>query len=455
MAVLKRINKTIVTNLLNTSIPTIIAFLLSDVFTIVDTILIGAIKNESIYAASLSAINISARVLLFISAISRGINVSSSTILSRYLATNDKEKIQSTLIHTIILNVFVISLPLVIICLIFAKPIILFIGNDPMIYEVGKGYYIAIIIGFSFSSFNNIMAFLTRAVGESKTTLKLETFANIFNIIGGIVLINGLWIFPKLNVTGAGIATLIYKIILFFLYIKLLLKSNSKLKIDFKYKFKYDPQMIKNLLKIGLPGSTELLSIRGANIIFTKIIAYLGTTVLAAQQICMTIFNFLVEIGNALSVSVAPLVSKCIGEEKPKTARLYIKYSCLLSLIISTIVGLILVIFFQPILNLYTDSENIKLIVNTVLLVMILAQYVQNIRDVYAGGLRGIGDTKYIAKYTILADVILKLILAYMCIYILNLNLLSVWIVTLLIELFKAFALSIKFNYRKWENIKL
>ena len=152
MAVLKRINKTIVTNLLNTSIPTIIAFLLSDVFTIVDTILIGAIKNESIYAASLSAINISARVLLFISAISRGINVSSSTILSRYLATNDKEKIQSTLIHTIILNVFVISLPLVIICLIFAKPIILFIGNDPMIYEVGKGYYIAIIIGFSFSS---------------------------------------------------------------------------------------------------------------------------------------------------------------------------------------------------------------------------------------------------------------------------------------------------------------
>ena len=79
----------------------------------------------------------------------------------------------------------------------------------------------------------------------------------------------------------------------------------------------------------------------------------------------------------------------------------------------------------------------------------------QNIRDVYAGGLRGIGDTKYIAKYTILADVILKLILAYMCIYILNLNLLSVWIVTLLIELFKAFALSIKFNYRKWENIKL
>lgn len=79
-------------NLIKNSIPTIISFILSEVFAIIDTMLIGTIKDETTYAASLSAINISSRVLLFISALSRGMNVSSSTILSRYLANNDKKK---------------------------------------------------------------------------------------------------------------------------------------------------------------------------------------------------------------------------------------------------------------------------------------------------------------------------------------------------------------------------
>lgn len=50
------------------------------------------------------------------------------------------------------------------------------------------------------------------------------------------------------------------------------------------------------------------------------------------------------------------------------------------------------------------------------MLVIVIAQYAQNIRDVYAGGLRGSGDTKYIAKYTILTDVFLKVILSYICV---------------------------------------
>ena len=96
--------KKVKSNIIKNSIPTIIAFILSDVFTMIDTMLIGSISDEKIYTASLSAINVTARVMLFISALSRGMNVASSTILSRYIANNNKEKMQSTIIHTIILN---------------------------------------------------------------------------------------------------------------------------------------------------------------------------------------------------------------------------------------------------------------------------------------------------------------------------------------------------------------
>lgn len=56
----------------------------------------------------------------------------------------------------------------------------------------------------------------------------MESFANIFNILGDIVLINGLFVFPKLGVTGAGVATLIYKIILTIMWLFVLFKSKSR-----------------------------------------------------------------------------------------------------------------------------------------------------------------------------------------------------------------------------------
>ena len=442
-------------NIIKNSIPTIIAFILSDVFSIIDTMLVGTISDEKIYTASLSAINITTRVMLFISALSRGLNVASATILSRYIANDDKEKMQSTIIHTIILNVFFISLPLVIISLIFVKPIMLFIGNDSIIYEVGKGYFIVIMISFLFSSFNNIFAFLSRSVCEARRALYMESFANIFNIIGDIVLINGLFIFPKLGVTGAGVATLSYKVILTLMWIFVLFKSKSKLRFNPKYKFNFNKRMIKDILHIGVPASTELLSIRGANIIFTKIISTMGTSVLAAQQICMTIFNLIIEVGNALSVSVAPLVSECIGKCKYKVANLYVLFSRKIAIIVSTVIGMLILSISTPLLNLYTTSESVKLITKNVLIIVIIAQYAQNIRDVYAGGLRGSGDTKYIAKYTIIADVFLKIVLSYIFVNIFKFDLVSVWIVIILNELFKAVIFYKRFHSDKWQNIKV
>lgn len=243
--------------------------------------------------------------------------------------------------------------------------------------------------------------------------------------------------------------------ILFSMYIWVLFKSNSKLRIDFKYKFKFDIKMIKDILHIGVPASTELIAIRGANIIFTKIIATMGTTVLAAQQICMTIFNLIIETGNALSVSVAPLVSKSIGEKRNDIAKLYINVSKNLSLILSTIIAVIILVFSNTILNLYTDSENVKLIVKTVLIVVIVTQYAQNIRDVYAGGLKESGDTKYIAKYTILIDAVLKTVLCYIFVNLLDFNLVAVWMIILLIEVLKACIFHKRFYSEEWKNIKV
>ena len=156
-----------------------------------------------------------------------------------------------------------------------------------------------------------------------------------------------------------------------------------------------------------------------------------------------------------MSVSIAPLVSEYIGKCKYQMAKIYVALSRKISIKLSTVIAVILLVFANPLLNLYTDSESVKSIIKNVLIIIIIAQFIQNIRDVYAGGLRGSGDTKYIAKFTIIADALLKVILAYVFINILNFDLKAIWIVIILDELLKAILFNKRFNSNKWHDIKI
>lgn len=138
-----------------------------------------------------------------------------------------------------------------------------------------------------------------------------------------------------------------------------------------------------------------------------------------------------------------------------KTTNSLIKQYKKIAIIVSTVIGLTILLLSTQILNLYTDSDNVKSIIKSVLIMLVVAQYAQNIRDVYAGGLRGVGDTKYIAKYTILTNVLLKKFLSYVCVNILKLDLISVWSVIAIQEFIKAIIFCKRFNSEKWKDIRV
>ena len=448
-------NNKIKSDVLKIAIPSLIVALFDQLFAVIDTMLIGTISDKTVYVASLATINVSTRIVLFIQALTQGTNIAATTIYSRYMGKNDKEKMQSTLLHTIFINVFVLTLPTIIICLLFTKQIMTFIGTDKIVYDVGKGYYIAILIGFVFCSFNNIISFLIRACGESKKAMVCEVSSSVFNIVFDLLLINGFWIFPKLGVTGAGIATGGSYVFLFILYSLILLKSNSKLKIDFKQKFYFNKDMIKNILKIGIPVSFESLALKGSNIFYTKIISFAGIVVLAAQQICITIYGLFAEIGGAVAISVTPLVSESLGKKDKNIAKKYVKYGVFLAIKISLIASLIFILLNNPILNTFTKVVEVKEQVKMVLIFVLLSQFSQNIRDVYAAGLRGAGDTTYNAKISCIFDVILKLILSYIFVCILGLGLVSIWIIVFVTESIKILLYYSRLNSNKLKIIKL
>ena len=213
--------------------------------------------------------------------------------------------------------------------------------------------------------------------------------------------------------------------------------------------------MIKNILKIGIPVSFESLALKGSNIFYTKIISFAGIVVLAAQQICITIYGLFAEIGGAVAISVTPLVSESLGKKDKNIAKKYVKYGVFLAIKISLVASLIFILLNNLILNTFTKVVEVKEQVKMVLIFVLLSQFLQNIRDVYAAGLRGAGDTTYNAKISCIFDIILKLTLSYIFVCILGLGLVSIWIIVFVTESIKILLYYSRLNSNKLKIIKL
>ena len=66
-------------------------------------------------------------------------------------------------------------------------------------------------------------------------------------------------------------------------------KKNTIIKINFKNRFKFNKDIMYNLVKIGIPASLEQIAFRVGILVFVRIVSSLGTMAYATHQICLNI----------------------------------------------------------------------------------------------------------------------------------------------------------------------
>lgn len=113
--------------------------------------------------------------------------------------------------------------------------------------------------------------------------------ANIVNVIFNYLLIYGHFGFPRLEVAGAAIATVIGTVVAFIMAIAVLLRGKRYLWLNLKEKFTFDRVILSNIFLIGVPSMFEQLVLRIGLITYTRIAVSLGTIAYATHQVCLNI----------------------------------------------------------------------------------------------------------------------------------------------------------------------
>ena len=199
--------------LLNMSIPIMISMLVQAFYNVVDSYFVSRISQDpQVSQAALNAVSLAFPVQNLMIAVGIGTAVGVNALLARSLGQGDREKVNRSAVNGLFLAA--------VSCLVFT---VLGLTCSRLFYSIQTDIsgivdygtdYLTIVCGVSFGLFGAItMERLLQATGRTFYTMIAQATGALTNIILDPILIFGLGPFPRMEVAGAALATVIGQIL--------------------------------------------------------------------------------------------------------------------------------------------------------------------------------------------------------------------------------------------------
>lgn len=435
--------------------PVFIELIMGTLFGMVDMMMLGRYGGPNISTASIAAVGITNQLIFIGLSLVQSLNVGATAMVARYIGAKREDRIEAVVKHIIILTQLFLVLPILYLGLMKSQMMMAFFGAEADTIGIGMDYFRIVTLGFVFQAFNFSLFAALRGAGNTKTPMKINVRVNLLNVFGNAILIFGLFGFPALGITGAGISTSLSQVAASILLIIYLLKTKGVIKLNLKTGFKFDKDIIYNLVKIGIPASLEQIAFRIGILIFVKLIASLGTVAYATHQICINILNLSFTPGQAFGIAGSTLTGRSLGAQEPDLAENYIKESKNIGTVIAVIMGVLFFFFGEYVIRLYTDTPEVINQGVRILKLMAFIMPFQTSQLIISGGLRGAGDTVWTLVSTLIGVVFIRLFLSYYFVLVLGMGLFGAWLSVLIDQLIRWVFIIIRFKTNKWKYITI
>ena len=316
--------------LLNMSIPIMISMLVQAFYNVVDSYFVSQISQDALNAVSLAF-----PVQNLMIAVSVGTGVGFNALLARSLGQGDREKVNRSALNGLFLTVLS-SLVFMALGLTCSRLFYAVQTDNPRIIGYGTDY-LTICCGASLGLFTAVaMERMLQATGRTFYTMISQAAGAIANIILDPILILGLGPFPRMEVAGAALATVLGQFLGCGVGIFFNLTRNPEVKLSLKG-FRPHGPTIREIYSVGAPsiimqsiGSVMVFGMNQILIAFTE-----TATAVFGVYFKLQSFFFMPVFG--LNNGMVPIVSYNFGARKPeriiKTIKLSVCYATALMVI--------------------------------------------------------------------------------------------------------------------------
>ena len=380
------------------AVPIIISNVSQVALGLIDTAMIGAVDYKQLAAASLVV-----NIMAIPHVLGAGVAVAISPLVA--IANGRQDVHQSS---RVLYNGFLMSLLLgtVIAALMVAGRSILFnLGQDAEVAALAESYYVVmalsllpLLIFTAVKQFCDALEFTKTAMVLSLASLPINAFLNWMFIYGN-------WGVPRLELWGAGIATLITRVLIAVALIAVVLRHRVfipyiKLRAQ---AWKLNLTTWKELLHIGIPSSLQYGMEAGAFSVSGIMVGWLGATAQAAHQIALNLATttFMASLGLSLAGSIR--VSNALGRNDRLQLRNIGTSTIAGGLAYGLICAVLFVLFRNQLPYIFTVNHQVVAMASLLLIFGALFQISDATQAIGVGLLRGIKDVKVPTAFVAIA----------------------------------------------------
>ncbi|MCP4725235.1 MAG: MATE family efflux transporter [bacterium] len=372
--------------------PVVLGMISRTIMSLVDAAMVGRLG-----AVELAAVGLGGHISM-LTVYSFGVfNIGIQALISRRFGEGRKQRC-GYIVNNILVFITIIGLSGSILGYFFGPGILYVLADDPAVYNVGKSYVAIRFIEFLSFTVIGIYRGFFDGIGNTKVYMKAMIVMNGMNIVLNYVLIFGNFGFPRLEVPGAAIGSMLSSYAGALVMIFHSLKKDLRKEYGLYNKIATDFSIMKKLYTLNFPEMTRVFLGYGGFLIFLKILGMISTVVLAAGNVCIAIMGFSFMPGYGIGTASATLVGQSLGAKKPDIAEKYGWEAVKIGVIVMSFMGFLFILVPDHIMRIFTVDADIIREGIIALRIIGFVQFFDAFGMVIAVSLQGCGMTKFVMK---------------------------------------------------------
>lgn len=403
------------------AIPLILTQLGQVVVVVADNAMIGQVSSEYLAGASF-ANNIFILIMLF----GMGITLGITPIVGQLNGANNHKGMAKLLSNAFFTKIKTTTILVGIAAAVyFCMP---FMGQPGIVAKYASSYFILLVLSLIPLLFFFVFKQFAEGLGDTKLAMRITIVGNLLNVVLNYIFIFGKFGMPAMNLDGAGLATLISRIVMLLMMIWGY-RHNAALKpwlktISLK---NYSQVESRSLLKIGIPISLQMTAEASIFSLCGIMAGWLGSTSLAAFQIVVTISYCSFMIANGFAQAVTIHISTLLGAKAYSRVKASIISSIKTITVIMLIMSAIFIVFRTPLTRFFTSDTEVLGIAAKLMILLVFYQVSDGLQVLGMGILRGFTDVKYPMVVAIISYILVAIPGGYILGFTLGYDVYGVW----------------------------
>ena len=371
--------------LINFAVPLLLGNILQQLYNTVDTWVVGNYVGDSAF----SAVGNVGPIINLLIGFFMGLSTGAGVVISQYYGAKREESVQTT-VHTaitvtLILGAFFTALGIIL------TPTLLGIMNMPTeeIYREASHYLRIYFSGMLALTMYNMGSGILRAVGDSLRPFYFLAVSALTNTVLDLVFV----LVFHMGVEGVALATILAQALSATLIVITLMRMDNCCRLFLK-KLGINFKILWQIIRVGIPAALQMAITSFSNIFVQRYINFFGDSCMGGWTAYSKIDQFLLLPMQSISLASTTFVGQNLGVNQVDRAKQGVRTAMLLSIGSMIILMIPVLIFAKPLVTFFNDNPEI--VKNGALFLRLMSPFYVFccVNQIYAGALRGAGDSK-------------------------------------------------------------